>query len=335
LHGYVQQPTNLQPLRVGSAQLMVQNQHINSNNYYYQYPQSIPQQSNQQLQSNLTQTNQINSPTNSISFEAHKQSQLVNFDSSNMNSYSQYQTVTATVASAASPQINYSISNSHQQLAAVLPHSYNNIGVMNRPMALPINISSPHNLALFPQNPMSNNSIAIHSNNQVNKQLSQNYKYNKKYNKNNNNNNNNNYNNKNVNSCSKSGDFSLINNLRVRNKNITPKTNSKVETNFEITDSDKEWPTLLKQNETKLESENLEEKKVEENVINEPYLEDETKLKKLIKNVDFIKRTVEQHYLNSNNHHNNNNNKKNYDSLNNKPFSFKVKFYFEILFINF
>jgi hypothetical protein len=80
--------------------------------------------------------------------------------------------------------------------------------------------------------------------------------------------------------------------------------------------NEKEWPSLVSDNKnidlSKSDyDEDSDQKNEKENVIKEPYLKDEKKLKMLLKNVNFIKTAVEQHYLNENNikvHNNNRNN---------------------------
>ena len=77
--------------------------------------------------------------------------------------------------------------------------------------------------------------------------------------------------------------------------------------NFELHKQDEEsWPTLM---EKKLKSDPKdkgssedEERRETESIreVREPYVKDKLKLEKLIKNVNFIKKTVEQHYLSQN-----------------------------------
>ena len=56
----------------------------------------------------------------------------------------------------------------------------------------------------------------------------------------------------------------------------------------------------ISKNEEDIE-ENTDSNKTEKEEVREPYLKDESKLKMLIKNVNFIKTAVEQHYLNEKN----------------------------------
>jgi hypothetical protein len=103
-------------------------------------------------------------------------------------------------------------------------------------------------------------------------------------------------------------------NVKILNNN-NKKLNNKLKTNNNIeVNNDKEWPSLVPVTNENQQKKKSKDKKQEQDLDESndmtqpecellpktPYLEDETKLKKLIKNVDFIKKTVEQHYNNLN-----------------------------------
>jgi hypothetical protein len=103
----------------------------------------------------------------------------------------------------------------------------------------------------------------------------------------------------------------ILNNNNNNNKKLSNKLKNL--NNIEV-NNDKEWPSLVPVTNENQQKKKSNDKKQEKDLdeLNDmtqsacellpktPYLEDETKLKKLIKNVDFIKKTVEQHYNNLN-----------------------------------
>jgi hypothetical protein len=129
-----------------------------------------------------------------------------------------------------------------------------------------------------------------------------------------------------------SNNITTINNdnNQKQNKNNLKKNKSQHQSNQSQTiidnSNEKEWPSLVSNNKIKemhkKEDEDSDYKNDQENLVNivkEPYLKDEKKLKMLLKNVNFIKTAVEQHYLNENNIKFANNNK----NKNSERFSFK------------
>ena len=100
------------------------------------------------------------------------------------------------------------------------------------------------------------------------------------------------------------------NNSQKLNKNNLRKNKNQYQPQQPIIDNsnEKEWPSLVSNKKNmemnKSDDEDSDDKNQQDNLVNvvkEPYLKDENKLKMLLKNVNFIKTAVEQHYLNENN----------------------------------
>jgi hypothetical protein len=142
------------------------------------------------------------------------------------------------------------------------------------------------------------------------------------------------HNHQNVNKLKTENSFNFSNNKQALN-------NHKAKETFDLTKNEKDWPQLNGAVKKNLKNNNNKTKKVsnrvdeeeddEDNVSGEeaptvidapktPYLADANQLKKLIKNVNFIKTTVEQHYLTENNLKQNNFSANNHISV---PVSFK------------
>ena len=83
------------------------------------------------------------------------------------------------------------------------------------------------------------------------------------------------------------------------NKNIVKRNNKKYNKSINIGPNiDQDWQVPQKSNfSDKTESISINKEEIQSTTSYKPYVKDEAQLKKLIKNLDFIKRTIEQHYL--------------------------------------